>query len=67
MEGKASPKIVDGLQKVKYLNKIIIGLNRANKEGFEHTKKYFSRLPKHHRILWDDGPRLRSLDDLLIK
>lgn len=67
LEGDALPKILDELQKVKYLNEIIIGLDRANKKEFQHAKKYFSRLPQHHRILWNDGPRMRKLDDLLIK
>mgnify|MGYP006294745975 FL=1 len=67
LEGTALPKIIDELQKVEYLNEIIIGLDRADKKQFEHAKKYFSRLPQHHRILWNDGPGMRKLDDLLIK
>ncbi|MFO8234931.1 MAG: hypothetical protein R6U04_05985 [Bacteroidales bacterium] len=67
LEGDALPSILDELKKVEYLNEIIIGLDRADKQQFEHAKKYFSRLPQHHRILWNDGPRMRELDDLLIK
>ena len=67
LEGEALPKIVEELGKVRYLNEIIIGLDRADRKQFEHARKYFSRLPQHHRILWNDGPRMKELDDLLIK
>lgn len=67
LEGEALPRILDELEKVNYINEIIIGLDRANKEQFEHAKEYFSRLPQHHRILWNDGPRMKQLDDLLVK
>ena len=26
------------------------------------TLNYFSRLPQHHRVLWNDGPRLKAID-----
>jgi glucosyl-3-phosphoglycerate synthase len=67
LEGEALNNILEELKHVRYLNEIIIGLDRADKEQFEHAKKFFSRLPQHHRILWNDGPRLRALDDLLVK
>ena len=65
LEGPALEQIVDELSKVKFLRKIIIGLDRADRDQFRHAKKYFSRLPQHHRILWNDGPRLRALDEEL--
>lgn len=67
LEGPALENIVSELEKVEYLDEIIIGLDRANEQQFEHARKYFSRLPQHHRILWNDGPRLRELDRLLIE
>ncbi len=66
LDGPALSNIIDELIKVPYLEEIIIGLDKANEEEFKHAKKYFSRLPQHHRILWNDGPRLRALDKLLI-
>lgn len=66
LDGPALSNIIDELVKVPYLEEIIIGLDKANEEEFKHAKKYFSRLPQHHRILWNDGPRLRALDKLLI-
>jgi glucosyl-3-phosphoglycerate synthase len=67
LEGSALKNIVNELTKVEYLDEIIIGLDRANEEQFLHAKKYFSVLPQHHRILWNDGPRLRALDRLLVE
>ncbi len=66
LEGPALANILDELEKVPYLNEIIIGLDRANEEEFKIARKYFARLPQHHRILWNDGPRLKALDKLLI-
>ena len=67
LEGEALDQIVLELQKVPYLNQIVIGLDRANEEQFKHALKFFSRLPQHHRVLWNDGPRLRAIDAELSK
>lgn len=65
LEGPALKHIVDELCEVPYLDDIIIGLDRADKEQFEHAKNYFSRLPQRHHILWNSGPRLKALDEEL--
>ncbi|MGC6426336.1 MAG: glycosyl transferase [Akkermansiaceae bacterium] len=62
LEGEALPHILDELAKVPYLNEITIGLDRADKSQYRHALQFFSKLPQHHRILWNDGPRLRTLD-----
>ena len=61
LEGPALEHIVDELSKVPYLSEIVIGLDRADETQFEHAKRYFSRLPQRHRILWNDGPRAQKL------
>jgi glucosyl-3-phosphoglycerate synthase len=61
----ALENIIQELQKVEYLNQVIIGLDRATKEEFEHAKQYFSRLPQNYKILWNDGPNLKAVDELL--
>lgn len=65
LEGPALSGIVDELVKVPYLTEIVIGLDRANEEQYEYAQDFFSRLPQHHVILWNDGPRLREIDKLL--
>ena len=67
LEGPALENIIKELVKTPYLQEIIIGLDKANKEEFGYAKKYFDRLGQRHRILWNDGPRMRALDKLLIE
>jgi glucosyl-3-phosphoglycerate synthase len=45
---------------VPYLAEIVIGLDRADEAQYREALKFFSRLPQHHRVLWQDGPRLQA-------
>ncbi len=65
LEGPALGPILDDLKGASYLREIVIGLDRADESQFHYAKDYFSRLPQEHRILWNDGPRLRSVDKML--
>ncbi len=67
LEGKALPDIISKIAQVPYLSQIVIGLDRADLEQYKHAIKFFSELPQHHRILWNDGPRLKALDKKLQK
>ncbi|WP_111977967.1 glycosyl transferase [Algibacillus agarilyticus] len=67
LETDALEGIIQELKDVPYLNQIIVGLDRATKEEFEHAKEYFGRLSQNLKILWNDGPRLRAIDDKLQK
>ncbi|MCB1353558.1 MAG: glycosyl transferase [Rhodobacteraceae bacterium] len=62
LEGEALPHIVEELAGASYLNKIVIGLDRADAAQYRHAKAFFSRLPQDHAVLWNDGPRLREID-----
>lgn len=62
LEAPALAGIVAELTQVNYLNQIVVGLDRANSQQFAHALSFFSDLPQHHRILWNDGPRLKALD-----
>jgi glucosyl-3-phosphoglycerate synthase len=61
----ALPAILDELQSVPYLSQIVIGLDRASQAEYEHALDFFSALPQHHRVLWNDGPRLKAIDQRL--
>ena len=63
--GNALPKIIDEISKVKYLQNIVVGIDRANEKEFNDAKKFFSKLPQKHEILWNDGPNLKKLDKKL--
>jgi glucosyl-3-phosphoglycerate synthase len=65
LEGPALDHIIQEICDVPYLNEIVIGLDRADEGQYRHAKEFFGRLPQHHRILWNDGPRLKKLDTLL--
>ncbi len=65
LEGPALPKIIDELKQVPYLSEIVIGLDRADADQYQYALNYFKQLPQHHRILWNDGPRLQAIDKQL--
>ncbi len=65
LEGPALGPILDDLKHASYLREIVIGLDRADEAQFKYAKDYFDRLPQEHRILWNDGPRLRAVDKML--
>jgi len=62
LEGEALPNIIEHLKEVPYLNEIVIGLDRADEKQYRHALDFFSKLPQHHRVLWNDGPRLQAID-----
>lgn len=62
LEGEALPNIVKELDGADYLSEIVIGLDRADQTQYECALKFFGKLPQHHRVLWNDGPRLQALD-----
>jgi len=63
LSGPALANIVKELAKVSYLSEIVIGLDRANKEEYQHALGFLSALPQPHRVLWNDGPRLQKIDE----
>jgi len=67
LEGDALPATIEHIKKVPYLSEIVIGLDRANLDQYKYALNFFSDLPQHHRILWNDGPRLQALDAELLK
>ncbi len=67
LEGAALANIVEELTRVKYLSQIIIGLDRASEDQYRHALQYFAKLPQEPVVLWNDGPRLRQVDQVLEK
>lgn len=62
LEGSALPEIVQQLKTVPYLSEIVVGLDRADGGQYGKALQFFESLPQHHRVLWQDGPRLRAID-----
>jgi len=65
LEKPALTRILDELQAASYLNQIVIGIDQADKEQFQHALQFFSRLPQQHDLLWNDGPNLMAIDKML--
>mgnify|MGYP005990298251 FL=1 len=53
--------IIEELKDVRYLYKIILGLDQATKEQFEEVKELMSQLHCKVDVLWNDGPRIKEL------
>jgi len=65
LKGEAMPRIVQELARVRYLREIVISLGRAGQAEFEQAKAFFAVLPQGPRIVWNDGPRIQALYQLL--
>lgn len=65
LEGPALSNIIDELCQVPYLSEIVIGLDKATQEEYQSALRFFSRLPQRHTVLWNDGPRLQTIDSQL--
>ncbi len=61
LETDAMPDILAELSKVKYLHRIIIGLDRADEAQFRHAKQFFKGLNQNHIVIWNDSPRMLEL------
>ena len=61
LQGPALDPIVRGLAELPWLAEIVIGLDQADEEGYRHARRYFSRLPQPHHVIWNDGPRVQAL------
>lgn len=61
----ALKNIVNILKDINYISEIVIGLDQANEDEFKRALEYFSELPQHHRVIWNDGPRMQKLKEKL--
>ncbi|WP_345984583.1 glycosyl transferase [Sulfurimonas sp. HSL-1656] len=60
-ETPAMHTIIEELKHVRYLHRIILGLDRATREQFLEVKKLMVQLPCEVEVLWNDGPRIQEL------
>ena len=67
LEGDALPNIVSQISKTKYLNHVIIGLDKASESQAKKAWKFFKKINVPFTILWNDGPKLKKLDSELKK
>ena len=67
LEGSALPNIVEEISKTKYLDHIIVGLDKANEKQAKKAWNFFKKLKTSFSILWNDGPGLKKLNQELKK
>ncbi len=65
LKERALKTIVSEIQKVRFINQVIVTLGRADEKEFEHAKEFFSILPQETVVIWNDGPRVQALYDIL--
>lgn len=61
LSGPALKGIVETLTQIRYLNEIVISLDRATPLQFRQAKECFSVLPQRVRIVWNDGARIQQI------
>lgn len=64
-EGTALPKILEQLHQVTYLHQIILTLAKADEPRYRHARGMMESLPQNVRVIWNDGPRIQNLYNLL--
>ena len=67
LETPALPNIIEELKEVRYVNEIVVTMFRMTAPQFKRAKEFFSVLPQHWRVIWNDGPRMKKLYNHLEK
>ena len=65
LEGPALKHIVEQISQVTYLNHVVIGLDRADRDQYEYAFSFFKNLRQSFSMLWNDSPRLTSIHNEL--
>jgi glucosyl-3-phosphoglycerate synthase len=65
LEAPALKQIAEEIKQVPYLNEIVVTMGRTNKEQFLKAKEFFSSLPQRTRLIWNTGPNIGKLYQLL--
>ena len=63
--GVAFPEIIKKLKHANFLNQITVGLDNANKTQFLRAKRLLEKIPVRVRVIWHDGPNMKSISNLL--
>jgi glucosyl-3-phosphoglycerate synthase len=66
-QGEAFKRILENLKEVKYLEEIVVVMNKTDTMEFRQAKKSLSQYPFKAKIVWSSGPRLGELYKLLEK
>ena len=64
-EGKAMPKIVEELAKVKYVQEIVLVLARASEKEFQKARAFMDPIPYPVKVIHNDGKRIQEIYDTI--
>lgn len=64
-EGKAMPRIVEELAKVKYVQDIVLILARASEREFRKVRDFMDPIPYDVKVIHNDGKRIREIYDTI--
>ena len=62
LEGPALRNILTEIAPARYLDRIVIGLDRADETQYRMALDFFSTLPQRHVVIWNDSPRMKALE-----
>lgn len=65
LDRPALGRIVGELKHVKYLDRIVVSLDKADGAGYRRAREFFSVLPQDVKIIWNDGKRMQGVYDKL--
>jgi len=55
------PGIIAELKHVRYLHKVVLSLDQADRRQFDEVRRQMSELPMEVKIVWHDGPGMQAL------
>ncbi len=57
----AMPGIIAELKRVRYLHKVVLSLDQADRSQFANARRQMDGLPMEVKIVWHDGPGMQAL------
>lgn len=66
-EGPAMPGIVQELAKVKYLNEIVLVLDKASEKDFQQARKFMAPISTEVKIIHNDGKRISEIYEMFAR
>jgi len=60
-EGPALPSILAHLRTIRYLRRVVLSLDRADRAQFDAARKALDGVPAEVTVVWHDGPRMQKL------
>ena len=61
LERPALARICDELSEARFLETILVSLDRADEAGYRRALEYFRRMKRRTVVLWNDGPGVTNL------